>query len=121
MLSNEMIYILDHYAAKVGWVKDMGMDGLPGEFCHEGKFENIFDALDFFTYDPDQVCLSSRVGKLTFLFSSAGRRSFNRHLTTRCGQRLVSLKPQQKIRWQELIEKSSKFSELFEPVYAPLT
>jgi len=119
MLPYGMLYVFDHYSAKVGWVRDVGLGGLSCEFFPEGKFKNISDVIDIFAYDQDDFYLPSVTCKRTFLISYEGMRSYNRLSTTRCGHHFVSLKPQQKNRWQELIEKFSKFSDLFAPVYDP--
>jgi hypothetical protein len=122
MLPYGMLYVFDHYSARVGYVRDLGMGGLSCVFNHENKIENISDVIDIFAYDQDNFYLSSVFCIKTFLLPLGGSRSFNRHLhTTRCGQHFVSLKPQQKSRWQVLIVKFSKFSDLFAPVYDPFT
>ena len=120
LLPYGMLYVFDHYSARVGWGRDVGMGGLSCEFSHEGKVESISDVIDIFAYDQDQFYLPSITCKKTYLLALEGRRSSNRHLSrTRCGQHFVSLNPQEKSRWQDLVEKFSKFSDLFAPVYNP--
>ena len=43
------------------------------------------------------------------------------HHQARCGQHFVSITAEQKNKWQELIEKLSKCSDLFATVYDPST
>ena len=114
MLPYGMLYVFDHYSAKVGWVRDVGMGGLSFEINPEGEAEKVSEVIDIFAYDQESFYLPSVICENTFSRFVAGRRYFNRHLRqTRCGQHFVSLTAEQKTKWQELINKLPKYSDLF--------
>ena len=109
-----MLYVFDHYSARVGWVRDVGMGGLSFEFNPEDEAVKISEVIDIFAYDQEPFYLPSVICENTFSRFVGGRRYFNRHLNqTRCGHHFVSLTAEQKTKWQELINKLPKYSDLF--------
>ena len=120
MLPYGMLYVFDHYSTRVGWVRDVGMGGLAFEFNHDGNAEKISEVIDIFAYDQERLYIPSVICQKTFLLFMGERRCLNRHVRqTRCGQHFVSLKAEQKIRWQELLGKLSEYSDSFATVYDP--
>jgi len=120
MLPYGMLYVFDHYSARVGWVRDAGMGGLSCEFNHGGEVKNI-EVIDIFAdafenlYIPSVMCESASTRCLE------ESRGFNKNpYKTRYGQHFVSLTAEQKTVWQNLIGKLFKYSDLFISVYNPL-
>jgi hypothetical protein len=116
LLPYEMLYVFDHFSARVGRVRDVGMGGLSCEFNHESDDECISGVIDIFSYDKD-FYLPLINCKRSYSLYTKGRQS--RLRPTRCGQHFVALKGQQKDRWQELIEKLPKLSDSFASVHDP--
>jgi len=122
MIPYEMLYVFDHYSARVGWVRDVGMGGLSFEFNHAGEADTNSEVIDVLAYDQERLYLPSVICEKTFSRSVGGRRCCNRHLhQTLCGQHFVSITAEQKNKWQEFIEKLSKYSDFFATVYDPFT
>ena len=46
MLPYGMLYVFDHYSARVGWVRDVGMGGLSFEFNPEGEAGKVSEVID---------------------------------------------------------------------------
>jgi hypothetical protein len=117
-----MLYVFDHYSARVGWVRDVGMGGLSFEINHESKPEGISEVIDVFAYDQELFYLPAVPCQKTFWLNKGKRRSCSAHLNqTCCGHHFVSLTPEQKTKWQELIHKLSKYSVLLATFYEPFT
>jgi len=121
MLPYGMLYVFDHYSARVGWVRDAGMGGLSCEFNHGGEVKKI-EVIDIFAdafenlYIPSVTCESAS----TLCFEE--KRGFNNTLfRTRYCQHFVSLTAEQKTVWQNFIGKLFKYSDLFTIVYNPFT
>jgi hypothetical protein len=96
------------------------MGGLAFEFNHDGNAEKISEVIDIFAYDQERLYIPSVICEKTFLLFMGERRCFNRHVRqTRCGQHFVSLKAEQRTRWQELLGKLSEYSDSFATVYDP--
>jgi len=117
-----MLYVFDHYSTKVGWVRDIGMGGMSFEFNHESNSEGISEVIDIFAYDQEIFYMPAVPCQKTFGLNMGKRRSFSTHPNqTRCGHHFVSLTPEQTTKWQELINKLSKYSDLFATIYEPFT
>ena len=121
MLPYGMLYVFDHYSARVGGVIDVGMGGLSFEFNPEGEAGKVSEVIDIFAYDQEPFYLPSVICENTFSRFVEGRRHFNRHLDqTRYGQHFVSLTAEQKTKWQDLINKLFQYSD-FATIYEPFT
>jgi hypothetical protein len=121
MLPYGMLYVFDHYSARVGWVKDVGMVGLSCEFNHGGEAEKI-EVIDIFAYAFENLYIPSVICESTCRLCLGQRRGFNKNIfKTRYGQHFVSLTAEQKTVWQNFIGKLSKYSDLFTTVYNHFT
>jgi hypothetical protein len=121
MLPHGMLYVFDHYSARVGWVKDVGMGGLSCEFNHDGEADEI-EVIDIFAYDPENLYIPSVICEKVSTLCMGENRGFNQNLfRTRYGQHFVSLTAEQKTVWQNFIGKLSKYSDLFTTVYNHFT
>jgi len=121
MLPYGMLYVFDHYSARVGWVKDAGMGGLSCEFNHGGEAEKI-EVIDIFAYAFENLYIPSVICESASTLYLGERPGFNKNLVrTRYGQNFVSLTAKQKSVWQNFVGKLSNYSDLYTTVYNPFT
>jgi hypothetical protein len=116
LLPYERLYVFDHFSARVGRVRDVGMGGLSCEFNHDSDGEGLAGVIDIFSYEQDFFLPAINCQRT---YSLCMTESQNRLRPTRCGQHFVALQVQQKVRWRELIEKLPKFSDSFASVNDP--
>lgn len=120
VLPHGMLYVFEHYSARVGWVRDVGMGGLSFECNHEVETENISEVLDVFAYDQEHFYIPAVACQKIFWLNKGIRRRCSTQLNqTRCGNHFVSLTAEQNTRWHELIAKVSKYSNFNATVYDP--
>jgi len=121
MLPYGMLYVFDHYSARVGWVRDAGMGGLSCEFNHGGEAKKI-EVIDIFADAFENLYIPSVTCESASTLCLKEKRGFNKHLVrTRYGQHFVSLTAEQKTVWQNFIGKLFKYSDLFTTVYNHFT
>lgn len=117
-----LLYVFDHYSARIGWVRDVGMGGLSFELKHESHVEGDSDVIDVFAYDQEPFYMPAIPCQETFRLNMGNRRSFSAYSNkTRCGHHFLSMTTEQKNKWQELIHRLSRYSDLYATIYEPFT
>jgi hypothetical protein len=99
------VFLLNHFSAKIGWVKNLSIGGLSFEFlCKQGAVVNS-EVIDLFSYDYNQMFLAGLPCHKVYEIEKNGtfETPEDNRKTKLCGLEFMNLDSHQKTRIESLI------------------